>query len=474
MADDSITYITADSGLTLPDRRGHLYVCGNSPVRDELLRMLALQDIYHGRGLLYLDLGGESAKELLSLVPPGRLPTKDICYLDLSDVARPPGINLVPRVAEEIRPVLAESTMAAFLSFWPDEWGSRMKTIFENSLPALLDMPGTSILAMYPLLMDARYRERVLTHVKNPMVRLFWQRDFLEWDTRYRQDGIAAVMHKVRQLTNNTYLRNILAAVRGTVDISFLMQRNKVVVVNLGQAILHDKARLVGNILLAHVLATRHQRTDASADFSVYLHDGHAYAADIVRELLRSTTHRVNVTVSSASRSELRDPLGDTIFGLCSSVVSFRPNGADLRALEAELGDLRYTTRKIMEWFQQGNGTEICGRLADGGGPGAPLYGNAFTLRDYTEAARHLKHGYAPAIQRYCRDRYGREQDVVEKKITRFLQRFEEVPKKQTTSTRPRKPLSKTNERRERDPSQPVVIKLKQWREERARKKTGV
>jgi hypothetical protein len=251
------------------------------------------------------------------------------------------------------------------------------------------------------------------------------------------------------------------------------MERNKVVVVNLGQAILGDKARLVGNILLAHVLATQHQRTDASADFSVYLHDGYAYAADIVQELLRSTTHRVNVTVSSASRSELRGDLGESIFGLCGSLVSFRPNGADLRALEAELGDLRFTTRKILEWYQQGSGTEICGRLAEEGGPGAAFYGNAFSLRDYAGAAVALRHGYAGAIQRYCRDRYGREQRVVEEKITRFLERFEEVPEKETTRQRrqQRQPRAGTNERHERDPSQPVVIKLKGWK---ARKKTGV
>jgi hypothetical protein len=186
MADDPFTYITDSSGLSLSDRRAHLYISGNSPVRDELLRMLALQDIYHGMGLLYLDLGGESVKELLSLMPPGRLPGKDVCFVDLSDVARPPGINLVPRVAEEMRPVLAENTLAAFLSFWPDEAGSRMKTLFDNSLQALLDIPGVSILAMYPWLMDTRFRKRGLTHVKNPMVRLFWQRDFLEWDQRYR------------------------------------------------------------------------------------------------------------------------------------------------------------------------------------------------------------------------------------------------------------------------------------------------
>ena len=87
-------------GLSVADRWQHVLLLGKTGVgKSTLLRNLLIQDIQAGRGVLFIDPHGDEAERLLDYVPPWR--TDDVIYLDLSDLSRPIGFNVLEREPAE-------------------------------------------------------------------------------------------------------------------------------------------------------------------------------------------------------------------------------------------------------------------------------------------------------------------------------------------------------------------------------------
>src|SRR5207253_6025065 len=105
---------------------------------------------------------GDLAERTLALIPPKR--AHQLVYLNPADLDRPIGFNVFDRVAEDHRPVVADGVVSAFRHVWADSWGPRLEHFLLNSIRALLDAPGQTLLGIPRLLTDAHYRARVLDH----------------------------------------------------------------------------------------------------------------------------------------------------------------------------------------------------------------------------------------------------------------------------------------------------------------------
>src|SRR5438094_3629838 len=109
-------------GITVADRRRHMYVLGKSGSgKSTLLRNLIVQDIAEGRGLMLLDPHGDLAEELLDYIPPRRV--EDVIYVAPADLSHPVGFNLPERVLPDDRPLVAANVVATFEHLWRDSWG---------------------------------------------------------------------------------------------------------------------------------------------------------------------------------------------------------------------------------------------------------------------------------------------------------------------------------------------------------------
>ena len=58
-------------------------------------------------------------------------------------------------------------------------WSSRMEYILNNTILALLDFPGTTLLGINRLLADEEYRNRVVSNLKDPVVKAFGKQSLL-------------------------------------------------------------------------------------------------------------------------------------------------------------------------------------------------------------------------------------------------------------------------------------------------------
>jgi len=67
----------------------------------------------------------------------------------------------------------------AFKHVWPDSWGPRLDYVLMNSVRALLDVPGGTLLMLPRLLVDDPFREQLVSrYVRDPMVLSFWRQEY--------------------------------------------------------------------------------------------------------------------------------------------------------------------------------------------------------------------------------------------------------------------------------------------------------
>ncbi|MBV9824735.1 MAG: DUF87 domain-containing protein [Alphaproteobacteria bacterium] len=135
-----LTSVKIPFGISVADRRRHMYVIGKSGSgKSTLIRNLCAQDSAAGGGFMLLDPHGDLAEELLDYIPPHRI--ADVIYVDPADLSHPIGFNLLERVPSDDRPLVAASVVSTFKHLWRESWGPRLEYVLYNTVAALLDYP---------------------------------------------------------------------------------------------------------------------------------------------------------------------------------------------------------------------------------------------------------------------------------------------------------------------------------------------
>lgn len=205
-------------------------------------------DITQGRGAALLDAHGDLAEEVAGLVPAPRV--AETIYFDPADDDHPMGLNLLETCG--VRPSLvAAQLMNIFRLQWARFLGPRMLGILHNSILNLLEMPGSTLADIHPLLTSARCRARAVASITNRAVRQFWETRFNRWSPGLRAQSIEPVLNKVDALLTDPLLHNILARRRSAFDLREVMDRCQMLICNLSRGRLgDDNANILGGLLL--------------------------------------------------------------------------------------------------------------------------------------------------------------------------------------------------------------------------------
>ena len=140
-------------GIKEDDRRRHFYVVGKTGMgKTEMLKNMAVQDIQGGNGIGFVDPHGEAAEELLRYIPDERV--KDVVYFNPADMDYPIAFNVMENVEPKHRHLMASGLMSVFKKVWPDVWSARMEYILNNTVLALLEYPGATLLGINRMLVD--------------------------------------------------------------------------------------------------------------------------------------------------------------------------------------------------------------------------------------------------------------------------------------------------------------------------------
>ena len=270
--------------LPITDAVYHTHLLGPTGVgKSTVLLSLALADAAEGRGLLLLDPKGDLATDFLARLPEER--AADVVVLDPTNPC-PVGFNPLAG-PPELAVVTAEAVLGVLAELFRDSWGIRTADVLSAALLTLARIPQATLVWLVPLLTNPAFRHRVLALAPpDPLgTDVFWQ-GYEAKPVRTQAVEVAPVLNKLRQLMLRPGLRAMLGQAQPRFGLADLLERRRIVVVNLNQGLLGaGAARLLGTLLVSqlwqHLLARQAEPPERRQIVSVYIDEVQAFLAGL-------------------------------------------------------------------------------------------------------------------------------------------------------------------------------------------------
>lgn len=332
-------------GIKLDDRRRHVYVVGKTGVgKTTLMENMVIDDMKAGRGVGVVDPHGEFAEKMLYFIPEERL--DDVIYFNPADMEYPIGFNPMEQVGAEFRHLVASGLMGVFKKIWPDVWSARMEYILNNTLLALLEYPGSSLLGIMRMLSEPAYRKKIVENLQDPVIKAFWVNEFAKYTQRLETEAVAAIQNKVGQFVSNPLVRNILGQTHSSMNMREIMDKKKILIVNLSKGrIGEDNSRLLGAMIITRLQLAAMSRVDIPeekrSDFFLYVDEFQNFATESFANILsEARKYRLSLILAHQYIGQLIDgqnyKVRDAVFGNVGTIICFRTGGADAEFLEKE------------------------------------------------------------------------------------------------------------------------------------------
>jgi hypothetical protein len=372
-------------GILQDDRRRHVYILGKTGMgKTTLLENMILQDIYNGYGVCVMDPHSDLAEYILDRIPAHR--QKDVIYFNPSDTDFPLGFNMLEAKRGEEHFLIASGLMAVFNRIWAGTWSARMEYILNNTLLALLETPGNTLLGVVRMLTDKDFRDYIIGNVQDPMVKNFWLKEFASFNDKYRTEAIAPVLNKIGQFFSSDLIRNILGQEKSTFDLRDIMDNKKILIVNLSKGRLgEDNSNLLGSLLITKLQLAAMSRVDIPNendrnDFYLYVDEFQNFTTDSFATILsEARKYRLSLILAHQYISQLtesgNEKVRNAVFGNVGTMISFRIGSDDAYRIEKEFEPV-FTSQQLIAL----NKTQIALRLLIEGKAPAPFIAN--TLPD--------------------------------------------------------------------------------------------
>lgn len=335
------------------DRFGHIYVLGKTGTgKSTLLLNMTLSDIEKGKGLCVIDPHSDVVEKLLDCVPEHRI--SDVLYINPTDTEYPIGFNPLKSVPLKFHNLIASGLISVFKKIWSDSWGVRLEYILRYSLLTLLEYPDATLLDINPLLTNQAFRKEVLKHVSNEHTRSFWFNEFDTYTKSHKIDAIAPILNKVGVFHSNTILRNIFGQREQKFRMLDIMDRGKIMLVNLSKGELgEDVSTLLGSILVTTFqLAALYRATVPEAnrkEFYLYIDEAHSFITLSFMDILaEARKYKLSLFLSHQYIEQLHEKVRSAIFGNVGTMIAFRVGASDADYLAKEF----YPTFSIEDFIK--------------------------------------------------------------------------------------------------------------------------
>lgn len=407
-------------GIKSSDRQRHMYVIGKTGMgKTTLLENIVMQDIANGHGVAYIDPHGDTAEKLIKAIPSHRI--NDVVYFNPADTENPIAFNILESVnGGEDKNRVASGMMGVFKKIWPDVWSARMEYILSNTILALLDYPGSTMLGVNRMMNDKKYRQRVYEKIQDPIVKTFWLDEFEAWDDKFRKEAVAAIQNKVGQFLSSFLIRNIVGQAKSTINMRDIMDNEKILIVNLSKGrIGEDAMRLLGGMIVTKIQLAAMERVDMPEEerknFYLTVDEFQNFVTESFANILsEARKYRLNLLVAHQYINQLvvdsNSVVRDAIFGNVGTIISFRVGAEDAEFLEKEFEPV-FTANDIVNLPKYNIYLKL---MIDG------IAGNAFSATALPPIDIGGTRENAEKVIRISRERYTVKREEIEEKISRW------------------------------------------------------
>ena len=342
-------------GIKAKDRTRHVYVIGKTGMgKSTLLENMAVQDIKNGEGMAFIDPHGKTADLLLEYVPPERV--KDVVYFAPFDTDYPISFNVLESVDPDKRHLVVSGLMSTFKKIWQDAWSARMEYILTNTLLALLEYPGATLLGVNRMLAEKDFRKDVIDHVTDISVKNFWVKEFANYTERMAAEAVPAIQNKIGQFTANALIRNMIGQANSSFDIRKLMDQRKILIINLSKGkIGESNANLLGGMLITKIYLAAMSRADipertlkTMPNFYLFVDEFQSFANESFADILsEARKYKLNLTIAHQYIEQMEEEVRAAVFGNVGTMIIFRVGAFDAEVLEKEFAPV-FTAEDIV------------------------------------------------------------------------------------------------------------------------------
>ncbi len=404
-------------GIKTDDRRRHMYIIGQTGTgKTTLQQNMMISDIMAGHGMGFVDPHGEMAERLLHYIPKERI--KDVIYFNPADLDYPIAFNAIETIDEGARHLVASGLMGVFKKIWPDVWSARMEYILNNTILALLEVPGSTLLGVNRMFSDKIFRKSIVDQINDPVIKAFWTKEYAAYQQKYEQEATAAIQNKIGQFASATVIRNIIGQPISSFNFRQAMDEGKIIIMNLSKGRLgEDNTKLLGGMLITKIQLAAMSRVDIleddRKDFYLYVDEFQNFVTDSFADILsEARKFRLDLIIANQYLGQLvhdqNMKVKDAIFGNVGTFVAFRAGGEDVEFLEEKQFSPNITAQDFLNLPNY----NIYLRLLIDGVPSRPF--SAITLPPFPKP----EISYVDEIIEHSRKNYGTPRAEVDRMIS--------------------------------------------------------
>ena len=328
------------------DRVRHMYILGQTGSgKSVFLFSQALQDIYNGEGICLLDPHGPDMEDLLSKIPPHR--EKDVIYFNAADFEMPIGINILevtskdPHVREIQQNMIINNFIELLRKLYDPQNQGIVGPQFEESvrncmLTCMVD-PESTLVDVVQLLQDEKKAEKFLPKITDQLVIDYWRKNRAQMTEQTKREMMGYLTSKFSKLTQDVFMRNIIAQSKSSINIPELMDNRKILLINLAKGkIGQENSQFLGLLLVPKILqsamarAEKISRGETFPVFYLYVDEFQNFATDAFESILsEARKFMLGLTVANQYINQLSDKIKNAVFGNVGSTVFFRVGAED-------------------------------------------------------------------------------------------------------------------------------------------------
>ncbi len=359
------------------DRMRHFYVIGQTGTgKTTLLKNMIVQDIKAGHGVCFIDPHGSDVQDILANIPANRY--EDVVYFDPASIDRPMALNMLEYDVRspEQKTFVVNEMFSIFQKLYggvPESMGPIFEQYFRNATGLVVEDPesGCTLLDVSRVMSNKAFRDLKISKCKNPVIVQFWK------EIAEKAGGEASLANVVPYITSkfdvflaNEIMRPIIAQEKSSFNMRDIMDKKKILLVNLSKGRLGDiNSHLIGLILVGKILMAALSRSDlfsvkrvgnssdlsavgqrqsgtiseaihgnpSMPDFFLYLDEFQNITTDSISTILsEARKYRLALTVAHQFIGQLDEKIKNAVFGNVGSMAIYRVGTEDAEFLEKQ------------------------------------------------------------------------------------------------------------------------------------------
>lgn len=328
------------------DRSRHMYLIGKSGSgKSETIAKYAVQDIVAGHGVAVVDPHGDLIQQILGNIPKERI--DDVIVFSPSDLDRPIGLNMLEVKDESMKDFAVQEMIAIFYKLFPPEMiGPMFEHHMRNAMLTLMsdpEQPG-SIIEIPRMFSDAEFQKKWRAKVTDPVVMSYWVNEVDKTSDFHKSEMLGYLISKVGRFVENEMMRNIIGQQRNSFDFREIMDKKKILLVNLSKGKTGDvNAELLGLIIVSKLQMAALGRADMPEedrhDFYLYIDEFQNFITDSIATILsEARKYRLNLIIAHQYIGQLvknnDTKIKDAVFGNVGTMFTARIGPEDVDILE--------------------------------------------------------------------------------------------------------------------------------------------